>query len=155
LDLARADVEPAANDQILLPTGYEQIAVLIDMTDVAGFEPGACRRRRLASVVVQITDSGVRGLNEDRAVPAGDRLTVFITNLDRSDRKRAPDRAGFAAGRAEVGRNEQKLGETVALHHFEPVFRLELSPDLGRERRGRTQDAHAPAAAMFDAERAA
>src|SRR5271166_2450057 len=45
LDLARIDIEPAADDHVLLPVDNVEVAILVDSAEVTGAEPAAGNRR--------------------------------------------------------------------------------------------------------------
>ena len=58
LNLARIDVEPAADDHVLLPVDNVEVAILVDSAEVTGAEPAAGdrRSRRLRLTPVPLHD---------------------------------------------------------------------------------------------------
>src|SRR6266852_6290889 len=109
-DLARVDVVAAADDELLGPADYAQVARVIEIADVAGPEVallGERRRRRLGEV--EIAAEHVGTLDEDL------RALLLEANFDARQRHADGSRAPLAL--VGVGNEHEGLGHPVALEH--------------------------------------
>src|SRR3954449_2358715 len=109
LDLARVDVEPAADDELLRAPGDLEAAVpVVDPAEVPGAEPAVVRERvgrRVGPVPVAVED--LRAADED--------LAVLAVEPDLDPRQRPADAAGAARAVVEVRDVQPRLGAAVAL----------------------------------------
>jgi hypothetical protein len=119
LELARVDVEPAANDHVLGPVDDEVEAVRVLARQISGAEPTVVDglRRRLGALVVAL--HGVVALDRDLPDRAGlvvEIRPVVVDELHLHPGDGPADRAdpGLLAVLGE-GRNRRRLREPVAL----------------------------------------
>jgi hypothetical protein len=124
--LGRDVLAAGGDDDVLLAVGDHEVAVLVDVADVAGVDEALLveRRPRRLFVVVVAGEDGVRP-DEDLAVLGEPQLHAGERPPDRSELERARpvDRCG-----------RRHLREPVALEH-EDVDRVEELGDLAGERR--------------------
>src|SRR6266508_4234819 len=130
-DLARVDGVAAADDDVLLAVDEEEVALVVDVPDVAGFEPALVRYGLAGRVFVsEIAAHDPRAADEDLA----DRSAVdaSIGAVDR-----LADRAELD-GTAETvsGHDAACLGQPVALEYGAAEALGEQALRLGRERAG-------------------
>ena len=71
LDVARIDVEAAANDEVLDAVNDVEVAVVIEVADVAGVQPAVTHRRRGRLRTVPVAGHEHRSADADLAVLAG------------------------------------------------------------------------------------
>ena len=131
LDFARVDVEAAADDHVLLAVGDVEVAVGVEVADVAGVQPAVDDRLRglvrrlvvaLHHEVAAHADLAGRARRQDGA--------GVVHDLDADQRIGAPDRREPLVGRepaiveVRVRRQERdrprRLGLAVAAHHHRP-----------------------------------
>ena len=106
----RGDVlAPGGDDDVLLPAGHPQVAVVVELTQVAGVQPAVgVDHLGGRGLVVPVTGEDVRPGHEDLAV---------VGYPDRHPGHRPPDRADLVVA-GQVGRDHRAgLGEAVALQH--------------------------------------
>src|SRR6202008_2351145 len=82
LDLFGGDVESAADDDVLDPTGYVEVAVVVQIAPVTRVQPAVgAQRGRL--VGIEIADGGRAGSNPDFTVASARALNaVFVDDAD-------------------------------------------------------------------------
>src|SRR3954447_8060206 len=133
LDLARVDVEPAADDELLRAPGDLEAAVVgVDPAEVAGPEPAVAGQRvgrRVGPVPVAVED--LRPADED--------LAVLGVEPDLDAGQRPPDAAGAARAGVDVRDVQPRLGAAVALERRAADPRLD-APGEGRRQRRRARD---------------
>ena len=142
LDVARVDVEAAADDEVLAAVHHHQVAVGVDVPDVAGVQPPVhdrSSRRRLVPPVAG-HDPGRRDAH--LSVDARRQL-LAIRALDPQphSRQRPADAAITTRIRRVHRRRRRHLRAAVAVGH--PGRRhapLELGPHRGRQRRAAGRD---------------
>src|SRR5215207_9388113 len=142
-DLARVDVEPAADDQLLLAVDDEEVAVLVALREIAGVQPsvlvdGPGGRFR----AVPIAAHHHRPANQDLAYVALRHVVPLLidqAHLDAVHRK--ADRAGLALDLRPIeGGDRTGLRQAVALQDLAVEAPLELLEHLDRHR-GAARDA--------------
>src|SRR3546814_9379507 len=88
LDFLRRDILAAANDDILLAVGDEQIALGIEPADVAGAVPAARQEGARIERGVEITEKKLRPARADLAVGTGRHvMAVVVDEAHFGDRK--------------------------------------------------------------------
>src|SRR6266487_1737039 len=121
LDVPGEDVEPAADDQVLLAVDHPQVAVLVEVADVAGMQPAAAQRLRGRLRRVPVAEHHAGGAAADLAALAeGDLAVVLVQDADLIARQREPDRAELAPPRRRAGDDRARLGAAVALTDLQP-----------------------------------
>jgi hypothetical protein len=97
LDLARVDVEAAAQDHLLLAVDDEEVAVLVDPRHVARVEPAVLDRLGGRIVLAPVALHHVRALDGDLAdLALVDLLAVLVDDLHLHALDRRADRADLA-----------------------------------------------------------
>jgi hypothetical protein len=134
LDLARVDVGAPADDHVLLAIGDEQIAILVEVADVAGVQPAAAqglgRRLRLVPVALHHDVAAYHDLAE---LAGRARLVLVVDDAHAHRRRLAPGRGEPAAGHR-IG--EHVLGLRQYRHRHR---RLALAEDLSEHRPERAE----------------
>src|ERR1035437_5734072 len=135
LDLARVDVEAAADDQLLLAIDDEEEAFVVDVADVTAVEPAVLDRLGGGLRLVPVAVHDVVALDHDLAALAlRDLLVVLVEDLDVDSPDRLADGADLLAGLQLVeGGGGAGLGEAVALQDLGPGGLLPGLDDLARD----------------------
>ena len=119
LDLDAVDVLAAADDHVLGPVGDEQVAVVVEVADVAGVQPAVDDRRRRRLGLVPVARHDDRALDEDLAGLAGVRGACRRASAMREldGRHRQADRVGLSqrVGAGERVATGRRLGEAVGV----------------------------------------
>src|SRR5207237_9401514 len=127
LDVLWKDVEPlGGDDHFFLAAADVDLAVVADLTDVAGVEPAVLERARGLVGGVEIAGRHVLAADQDLAIRCN-------FHLDAGDR--LADGSLLRAERMIERDDRRRLGEAVTLDHDE----ADLTPEaleLGVERRG-------------------
>src|SRR5215203_4118189 len=93
LDVAREDVEPAADDQILPAVDDVEVAVRVDIAEVSGVQPPVAHRLRRQRRVAPVALHHRRGAAADLAdLARRDVLSVVTLDEDLDSGNRQPDR---------------------------------------------------------------
>src|SRR5262249_41979093 len=109
LPVGRSDVlATRRDDDVLLATGDEQVAVLVDLAEVAGVQPAVDHRLLGRVVVLVIAPEDVRALDQYLAV---------LGDLDFAARHRPADRTDLVVLDRRDRGGSRGLGHAVALHH--------------------------------------
>ena len=119
LDVARVDVEPAADDEVLLAVDDAEVPVAVDRADVAGGEPPVVDvrcRRPLRWRPSPVAAHDVRAADEDLAV---------VGEADLDAREGLADRA--AAGRVQGAAADDPAGLRAAVPFEDPRGRHQRS----------------------------
>ena len=142
LGLLRVDVHAARDDHVRLAVGEEQVAVLVDVADVADRRPGAGGVAALGRLGVVVVVGEVRGAVEpDRAGGAGRHLLAVVVEDQQRPEDRRADRARVGQPLLAVAEREAVgLGGAVVLDELgtEPVDHRLLHRH--RARRGGVDD---------------
>ena len=129
LDRRGRDVLAAGrDDEVLLAVGDRQVAVGVEVADVAGVEPPVAQRRRGFLGPVEVALHDVRPAREHLAVVRDPDLDAGDRDADRAEAG-APGRVDRDAGRT--------LGEAVALADGQPDREEELARRPGQRRAAR------------------
>ena len=137
LDLLRVDVLPAPDDHVLHPVDEHEVAVAVEVADIAGVQPAVVQRRVRLGRAVEVAAHDVGTAHEDLAGAAGRRLPVVAEHGDVDAGERLADGSGFARSVDRVeGCHAGALGEPVALDERDAVARLEAVDHLRRHGRG-------------------
>ena len=148
LDLGRVHVGTAGDDHVLEPIGHVQVALVVDLAQVAGVQPSAAKRL-LASrwVVANSRTSPTARERRPRRSRRDPFDVVFVDDpeLDaRSHASGAAQQAGAMLLPPEHGRRHRRLALRVELHEHvaECTRALARAPTPGRvlPRRRRTAD---------------
>ena len=115
LDLARVDVEAADQDQLAPPVDQVQVAVLVEVGDVAGGEPAV--GVRALGAVGPVAGEDVGAADDDLArVALLDRAALLVDQPQLDARDRPADRVGLGdLAHQRRGEHRRGLGEPVAL----------------------------------------
>ncbi|MHC2533441.1 hypothetical protein ACVJMY_003010 [Bradyrhizobium diazoefficiens] len=140
--LERRDLLPAAIDDVLDAADDEEIAVGIEIAEIAGPEPAVAEgglRRRL---VIIIATAHVRAAQHDLAVCAARKRAARLVHDRDLGPRGAADRSELAQ-LERVGRDLRgRLRHAVGFEHGDAERRLQSAKDRGRERgRGRADHA--------------
>ncbi len=143
LDLDRVDVLAAGDDHVLLAVDERDVAVLVDLAEVAGVEPAAAERlgRRLRQHPVPGED--VLAAHEQLADLAhGDVAVVGVDEARLDVQQRAADRAELVLDvlGVEHGHGRRRLGQPEALLERHAAIVEEL--DQRQRRRGAAGQRH-------------
>src|SRR5215510_11732975 len=136
-DLARIDVEPAAYDQVLLPVHDVEVAILVDLGQVACAEPAVLNRFGGGAWLAPVALHHVVASDDNFADLAGGQVGAGgadHAHLDAGDGR--ADRSWFAdlVGVVE-GRDGGCLRQPVALKDHAAESLLESAQDLHRHGR--------------------
>ncbi|MET3365119.1 hypothetical protein ABIF60_006514 [Bradyrhizobium japonicum] len=140
--LERRDLLPAAVDDVLDAADDEEIAVSVEIAEIAGPEPavaegGLCRR-----LVVVIAAAHVRSAQHDLATLAARKCTARLVHDGDLGAGGAPDRSDLAQLERVGCDLRGRFGHAVGLEHGNAERRLQPFEDRGRERgRGRADHA--------------
>ena len=118
LDLARVDVVAGADDEVLLSVDEEEIAIVVDVADVARRKPSVAIDDRVGSFLVRAIsahDAWTPDLNLAAFTDGQRRACRDIDDSDLAPRKRGPDRLRLSrAGQRRARDAAADLAHTVA-----------------------------------------
>src|SRR3954469_6975405 len=139
LDHLRIDVEAAGDDHVLLAVDQEEIAVAIDIADVAGEEAAVDEGLRGSFGLIPIAPDDVRALDADLADLARRQYACRIVQRDDVELdagQHQADRARLVGtNRRMAGTGRAGLGHAPAAAELLADFALEETRDLHRQRR--------------------
>ena len=134
-DLARIDVEPADDDQVLSPIDQPQVTVCIGICDITCGEPAVVVRP--SGPIGPVPAEDIRAAHEDLArVAVLDRVAVGVPQFDVDAIQGLPHEPCFRTSRLQGGRDHRRaLGHPVALPDGLAHKRLVLSHHIAGQRR--------------------
>ena len=146
LHLAAADVLSTADDQVLDAIDDEQVALVVEIGDVAGAEPPVFEHAGIDLGPVPVADEHRRAAHQQFAALAGRQFgALLVDNLQLQHRRAAPGarRARQVLRAADAGADRVGLGHAPAgIRHRLREHRIDSPHLLGRARRAAAAHHH-------------
>ena len=139
LDLGGVDVGAAGDDQVGAAVGDEEVAVVVELAEVAGGEDAVAKRgaRLLLGAAIAERPCAGRARRSGRPRPRGSARPVVVEDVDLVPRPRRADAARLAqpflgadAGEAAL-RGAVELGDRAGREHLHDAA-LHVPPDTAR-----------------------
>ncbi len=135
LDLLRVDVLTTADDHVLDPVDEDEVAVGVEVADVAGVQPAILEGAGRLFGLVEVAAHDVGAADDHLALPFGRGPPVDVEQGDLLAGQREPHGAGLARPVDRVdGRRAGALGEAVPLDDRRAVALLEPGDEIGGHR---------------------
>ncbi|MGY3294065.1 hypothetical protein ACVWW5_006730 [Bradyrhizobium sp. LM3.4] len=139
-DLQRRDLLPAAVDDVLDTADDEEIAVGVEVAEIAGPEPAVAEGRLCCRLVIIVAAAHIRSAKHDFAVLAARERTASLIHDRDLGARGAADRSGLAQFERISRDLRGRLRHAVGFEHGNAERRLQPVEDRRRKRGGGRAD---------------